>query len=146
MFRRYINTLLLLFQQYTDIVQGTWTQYGVKPLIGAGIANFGSQVITTTMTTFAVDNYRERSGDVGIAVNVVRQIWAFVSYSAFNLNRYLTNMPLQIGPFYFPDLYGSLGFAGGSGLLVGLIFVFAVIPVAIVHFRGRERKTVEDAA
>ncbi|KAH8805118.1 major facilitator superfamily domain-containing protein [Xylogone sp. PMI_703] len=94
--------------------------WNVTPLIGAAISNFGSQVITTTMITFAVDNYRERSADVGVFVNVVRQTWAF------------------IGPFYFPKMYDNLGLVGGSGLLCGLIVLFGVIPTIAIHYRDRQ--------
>jgi hypothetical protein len=51
----------------------------VTPLIGAAIASFGNQIITTTLITFAVDNYREKSADIGILVNFIRQTWGFVS-------------------------------------------------------------------
>jgi hypothetical protein len=56
--------------------QGVWN---VTPLIGAAIASFGNQIITTTMITFAVDNYRQKSADIGVIVNFIRQVWGFVS-------------------------------------------------------------------
>jgi MFS family permease len=56
--------------------QGVWN---VTPLVGAGIASFGNQIITTTLITFAVDNYREKSADIGVIINFIRQVWGFVS-------------------------------------------------------------------
>jgi hypothetical protein len=56
--------------------QGIWN---VTPLVGAAIASFGNQIITTTLITFAVDNYREQSADIGVIVNFIRQVWGFVS-------------------------------------------------------------------
>jgi hypothetical protein len=55
--------------------------WNVTPVIGAAIASFGNQIITTTLTTFAVDSYREKSADIGILVNFIRQTWGFVSLS-----------------------------------------------------------------
>ncbi|GAD96717.1 predicted protein [Paecilomyces variotii No. 5] len=53
--------------------------WNVKPLVGAAIANFGSQVVTTTLITFAIDTHEGRSAGVGVFVTLVRQIYAFVS-------------------------------------------------------------------
>ncbi|RFU27500.1 hypothetical protein B7463_g8840, partial [Scytalidium lignicola] len=95
-------------------------QWNVTPLIGAGISNFGNQVITTTLITFSVDNYRDQAADVGVFINVIRQTWAF------------------IGPFYFPIMYDSLGLVGGSGLLVGLVALFGLTSVILIHYRDRK--------
>jgi MFS family permease len=62
--------------QLQNAKQGHWN---VTPLVGAAIAAFGNQVITTTLITFAVDSYPEKSSHIGGAVNVVRQTWGFVS-------------------------------------------------------------------
>jgi hypothetical protein len=68
----------------------------VTPLIGAAIASFGNQIITTTLITFAVDNYREKSSDIGILVNFIRQTWGFVS-PPYRMNFFnYTFAPVQI--------------------------------------------------
>jgi MFS family permease len=56
--------------------EGKWN---ITPLIGAGIASFGNQVITTTLITYAVDNEKDKAAEIGVMVNFVRQIWGFVS-------------------------------------------------------------------
>jgi len=66
----------------TDFLKGVWN---VTPLIGAAIASFGNQIITTTLITFAVDNFRGRSADVGVLVNFIRQTWGFVSLFAIEI-------------------------------------------------------------
>jgi hypothetical protein len=47
--------------------------------VGAGIASFGNQMQTTILTTFAVESKKERAAEVGIFVNICRQIYGFVS-------------------------------------------------------------------
>jgi MFS family permease len=66
--------------------QGVWN---VTPLIGAAIASFGNQIITTTMITFAVDNYPNKSADIGVIVNFIRQVWGFVSQTLFSSQIFL---------------------------------------------------------
>lgn len=91
---------------------GNWT---VKPLIGAAIAAFGNQVVTTTLITFAVDCHRSLSAEIGVLVNLIRQVWGF------------------LGPFYFPDMFESLGFAGSGGLLAGIIALTSGESVLTMH-------------
>lgn len=93
--------------------EGVWN---VTPLIGAAIAAFGNQIITTTLITFAVDCHRERSAEIGVFINFVRQIWGF------------------IGPFYFPYMFEALGFAGSAGVMCGIIAAFGLLPIVGLHF------------
>ncbi|PGH01234.1 hypothetical protein AJ79_07966 [Helicocarpus griseus UAMH5409] len=90
--------------------------FNVTPLVGAAIASFGNQVITTALISFAVECHRERSSDVGVFINVFRQEIGFV------------------GPFYFPYMFETLNFAGSAGLMCGLIAVFSLLPVVILQF------------
>ena len=53
----------------------TWN---VTPCVGAAIASFGNQMLTTILTSFAVDSYKEMSTTVGVFVNICRQIFGFV--------------------------------------------------------------------
>lgn len=43
-------------------------------------------------------------------------------------------------------MYDTLGFAGASGVLCALIFVFGVVPIAVIHYQGRERKAKTEIA
>jgi len=54
---------------------GKWT---VVPVVGTGIAAFGNQVVTTVLTTYAVDTYPQDSGSVGVFINFVRSTWGFI--------------------------------------------------------------------
>ncbi|CAK7201819.1 hypothetical protein SEUCBS139899_004534 [Sporothrix eucalyptigena] len=53
-------------------------QWNVTPIVGAGIASAGNQVVTTVMITYAVDCYRPESASVGVFITFVRQIWCFI--------------------------------------------------------------------
>lgn len=55
--------------------QGEWS---VKPIVGTGIAAFGNQVVTTVLTTYAVDTYPQDAGSVGVFINFVRSTWGFI--------------------------------------------------------------------
>jgi MFS family permease len=75
--------LLVWGFQIQNAEKGRWN---VTPLIGAGIASFGNQVITTTLITYAVDSEKERSAEIGVMVNFGRQVWGFVSYHRIRLD------------------------------------------------------------
>lgn len=55
--------------------EGHWV---VSPIIGTAIAAFGNQLVTTTTITYAVDNYPQDSGSVGVFITFVRQMWGFI--------------------------------------------------------------------
>ena len=52
--------------------------WNITPIIGAGIAAAGNQIITTVLITYAVDCYREEAGGIGVFITFVRQIWGFI--------------------------------------------------------------------
>lgn len=99
--------------------------YDITPAVGAGIAAFGSQILSTTLITFAVDNNPARSSEVGLFVNCIRQCWAF------------------LGPFYLPPLFDAIGYGPTAGFQCGLIGVMGIVPLAILHFAYRHRTTGE---
>jgi MFS family permease len=95
--RNYSNRLSLTYLAWPAAVAGTVIfyvqtqrahhgQWNVTPLIGAGIAWFGSQIVLTTMITFAVDSHREVATDITLLSNVTRHVWAFVSSSTASLS------------------------------------------------------------
>lgn len=52
--------------------------WNVTPIVGAGIAGAGNQIVTTILITYAVDCYREEAASVGAFITLVRQIWGFI--------------------------------------------------------------------
>lgn len=54
---------------------GRWV---VSPVVGTGIAAFGNQVVTTVLTTYAVDSHPADAGGVGVFINFVRSTWGFI--------------------------------------------------------------------
>ncbi|KAA8651192.1 uncharacterized protein ATNIH1004_000070 [Aspergillus tanneri] len=94
--------------------QGHWT---VTPVVGTGIAAFGNQVVTTVLTTYAVDTHAQDSGSVGVFINLVRSTWGF------------------LGPFWFPDLFDAVGIANSSGVVTALIVGVGICPTVWLHWR-----------
>lgn len=85
------DRLWLAYLAYAPVFAGllTWgfqlqkaTTWNVTPCIGAGIASFGNQMVMTLLTTYAVESKRERAGEIGIFINVFRQVYGFVSSSS----------------------------------------------------------------
>lgn len=81
------DRLWLSYIAFSTVIAGllTWgfqlqhaTSWNVTPCVGAAIASFGNQMQTTILTTFAVESKQERSAQVGVFVNVCRQIYGFV--------------------------------------------------------------------
>ncbi|RDW70558.1 putative MFS multidrug transporter [Aspergillus mulundensis] len=97
--------------------EGKWR---VAPIIGTGVAAFGNQVVTTVLTTYAVDTYPQDVGGVGVFINFVRSTWGF------------------IGPFWFPSMFESVGVARSSGVVVALIMGCSFVPTVYLHFAGRK--------
>ena len=54
-------------------------EWNVTPLIGAGVAWFGAQILITTLITFAVDCHRDDAMDITMLSNLTRHVWGFVS-------------------------------------------------------------------
>ncbi|KAL4928626.1 putative MFS multidrug transporter [Aspergillus undulatus] len=95
--------------------EGRWT---VSPVIGTGVAAFGNQVVTTVLTTYAVDTYPSDAGSVGVFINFVRSTWGF------------------IGPFWFPAMFESVDIAKSSGVVTALIMGASFIPTVFLHWQG----------
>ncbi|KAJ5332012.1 hypothetical protein N7476_001795 [Penicillium atrosanguineum] len=83
------DRLWLSYIAFSTVITGllTWgfqlqyaTSWNITPCIGAAIASFGNQMQTTILTTFAVESKQERSAQVGVFVNVCRQIYGFVRF------------------------------------------------------------------
>lgn len=96
------DRLWLSYISFVTIFAGllTWgfqlqhaTTWNVKPCVGAAISSFGNQMQTTILTTFAVESRQERASQVGVFVNVCRQLYGFVrSYPDFDVSCSITNM------------------------------------------------------
>lgn len=103
---------------------GRWV---VSPVIGTAIAAFGNQVITTVLTTYAVDTDPKNADSVGVFINFVRSEWGF------------------IGPFWFPPMFENVGIAKSSGIVTAMVMGAGFIPIALVHWqRYRFRKDVSE--
>ncbi|KAL1846569.1 hypothetical protein Plec18170_009148 [Paecilomyces lecythidis] len=77
----YIGILLSIAGMVVFLVcteQATPGRWDVKPVVGTGIAAFGNQVVTTVLTTYAVDMHPQDAGSVGVFVNFVRSTWGFI--------------------------------------------------------------------
>lgn len=96
--------------------------------IGIAIAAVGNQIVTTVLVTYAIDSYIEHSSSIGVFVNVVRSTWGF------------------IGPFWYTDMYASLGNSGSGGLMAGLIFIASIVPVALLQWRKKSQSAGVSAA
>ncbi|PYI02452.1 MFS multidrug transporter [Aspergillus sclerotiicarbonarius CBS 121057] len=92
------------------------TSWNVTPCVGAAIASFGNQIITTILISFAVDSYKESSTNVGVCINFFRHIYGF------------------IGPFYFPPMFDSLGLAGAAGVMCAIIGACALPSIIAIQF------------
>ncbi|KAJ5900072.1 hypothetical protein N7495_004816 [Penicillium taxi] len=103
--------------------QGHWT---VKPIIGTGIAGFGNQVVTTVLTTYAVDTCPQEAGSVGSFINVVRSTWGF------------------LGPFWFTSMFDNVGIANSSGIIAALVMGASFIPTVFLQWQGRRWYSHDD--
>ncbi|TQV92197.1 MFS multidrug transporter [Cordyceps javanica] len=95
--------------------------YNVSPVVGAGIAAAGNQVVTTVLINYAVDCYPEDAASVGVFITFVRQIWSF------------------IGPFWFPQMFAATG-AGSAGIAAGLLIAVSVVPTIVLQVAGSKYK------
>ncbi|KAJ5880480.1 uncharacterized protein N7473_011533 [Penicillium subrubescens] len=93
-------------------------KWNITPIIGAAIAAGGNQIVTTINITYAVDCYRADAASVGVFITFVRQTWGF------------------IGPFWFPQMFETVGWGGGAGIAAALMVAVSVIPTVILQFRG----------
>lgn len=95
--------------------EGRWV---ASPVVGTGFAAGGNQVVTTVLITYAVDCYPKKAASVGVFITFVRQIWGF------------------LGPFWFTDMFESVGIAASAGLGTALMVVFSVAPTIILQWKG----------
>ncbi|KAJ5273629.1 hypothetical protein N7478_008754 [Penicillium angulare] len=117
----YIGFLLTIAGMVVFLVcteQASVGKWSVKPVVGTAIAAFGNQVVTTVLTTYAVDTYPQDAGSVGVFINFVRSTWGF------------------IGPFWFTDLFDSVGLAKSSGVVTAMIMVASFFPTVLMHWKG----------
>ena len=92
----------------------------------------------------AVEKNIARAGEVGVALVLVRQIWSFVSTLLLGINFHRLTLGVQIGPFWFPVMFNSIGLAASAGLCSALMAVFSGFVMAGQHFSEewrRPRKT-----
>jgi len=124
-------------------------RYNVTPIVGIAISSFGNQIITTVLVTYAVDCHHEHAASIGVFINLVRSTWGFIGkfpdQNSFTTVAYglisvvLKYYPLLIhrtGPFWFPDMFSSIGLSGSAGLMVGLIVVFSILPTVFIQWKG----------
>ncbi|KAG0645532.1 MFS general substrate transporter [Hyphodiscus hymeniophilus] len=93
--------------------------YNVSPIVGVAISAFGNQIITTVLVTYAVDCHHEHAASIGVFINFMRSTWGF------------------IGPFWFPDMFASIGLDGSAGLMVGMIVACSIIPIVFIQWKGK---------
>lgn len=111
----------------------TWT---VTPAVGSGIAAFGNQVVTTVLTTYAVDVHAHDAGSVGVAINFARSAWGFIgpfwyfSFACSGIRR------LRLTVSRFTPAFNHVGVAASSGIFGALIVGFSVVPTVILHLVG----------
>ncbi|AEO68587.1 uncharacterized protein THITE_121411 [Thermothielavioides terrestris NRRL 8126] len=98
-------------------IERAGTFWNITPDVGMAIAAGGNQIVTTVMTTYAVDCYREDAAGVGVFFNFVRQTWGF------------------IGPFWFPDPIQRTGFRASAGIAAAMIVAVSMVPTAVVQWR-----------
>ncbi|KAL2849300.1 major facilitator superfamily domain-containing protein [Aspergillus pseudodeflectus] len=110
---------LLVWGVQLEKADRTWN---VTPCVGAAIASFGNQVVTTILIAFAVDSYKERATDVGVCINLYRQVYGF------------------IGPFYFPDMFETLKLSGAAGVMCGVVAIAALLPTVAIQFAASRSK------
>ena len=95
----YIGYLLTIIGVVVFLVQiqnAPALHWNVTPIIGAGIAGAGNQIVTTVLITYAVDCYREEAASVGVFITFVRQIWGF------------------IGPFWYVQTFSTVTYRDTS--------------------------------
>jgi hypothetical protein len=100
-----------------QLPKGHWD---ITPVIGIAISSAGNQIVTTVLTTYAIDCHPEHSASIGTFINTIRSTWGF------------------IGPFWFPDMLDSLGGSGSGGLMAGVMFVCSMVPIVILQWKGRQ--------
>ena len=101
------------------IEQAPKDHWNVTPIIGAGIAAAGNQIVTTVLITYAIDCYPKEAGSIGVFITFVRQTLGF------------------IGPFWFPDMFTNVGLAHSTGIVAAMLIAGSLIPIAFCHWKGK---------
>lgn len=74
----YLLTICGIVVFLVRIGQAPEGKWNVTPVVGAGIAAAGNQIVTTVLITYAVDCYHEEAASIGVFITFVRQIWGFI--------------------------------------------------------------------
>lgn len=74
----YLLSVIGMIVFLVQIQNATSDHWNVSPIIGAGIAAVGNQIVTTVLITYAVDCYSDDAAAVGVFITFVRQIWGFI--------------------------------------------------------------------
>ncbi|KAI8679148.1 MFS domain-containing protein [Fusarium keratoplasticum] len=114
---------VVVFLVQSDNASDKWN---VTPIIGAGIAAAGNQIVTTVLITYAVDCYPDDAAAVGVFISLVRQMWGF------------------IGPFWIPNMAREIGLSESAGVAIALIVVVALIPTMVLQWKGRYLQKCND--
>ncbi|PQE24621.1 mfs multidrug transporter protein [Rutstroemia sp. NJR-2017a WRK4] len=101
--------------------------WNITPVIGIAIAGIGNQLVTTVLITYAVDSHTEESASIGVFITFVRQVWGF------------------IGPFWFPDMFTSVGVAASAGIAAACLVGVSIIPTMIVQLMGKRWRPAKPA-
>ncbi|UPK95687.1 hypothetical protein LCI18_006622 [Fusarium solani-melongenae] len=107
---------VVVFLAQLDRASETWD---ATPIVGAGIAAAGNQIVTTIMITYAVDCYHKDAAAVGVLITFTRQVWGF------------------IGPFWIPEMIESPGFRLSAVISTATIMAAAILPTMLLQFKGR---------
>lgn len=59
-------------------IENASDHWNVTPIVGAGIAAAGNQVVTTIMVTYCVDCNPPDAAAIGVFITLVRQVWGFI--------------------------------------------------------------------
>ncbi|RFU29413.1 hypothetical protein B7463_g6927, partial [Scytalidium lignicola] len=107
------------------IMFGTTLQYKVHwiaPCVAIGLYSFALQSVTTVTFTYPVDCYENRAGEVGVILNMGRQIFSF--YVSFYLHKYTERV----------------GYAWAYGIYAILSCVLFLPIIALMRWGGHWRK------
>lgn len=76
----YIGYLLVICGVIVFLIQikQADARWNITPIIGAGIAAAGNQIVTTVLITYAVDCYRDEAASIGVFITFVRQELGFI--------------------------------------------------------------------
>jgi hypothetical protein len=95
------------------------SKWNITPDVGMAIGAGGNQIVTTVLTTYAIDCFPADAAGIGVFINFVRQTWGF------------------IGPFWMPDMILKVGFGESAGIASAMMIAVSIIPTAVVQWRGR---------